>query len=325
MNITINPSMGGAGPPQYAEFESGKKGGEDALPQMPSWEGAASKKVELEEESHEMNNLKSPANRTEPTVPMMTGVSPGPSSPMPRENLRGNSPYGPPGGSEAGSMRGGPIPRGTPVGGPMGGPPMGNPHDPYGPQNPGFDSYNNQGPDGYGLDQAYNMPPPAGMPMAAGGGMSGRNSPAPTYRTNPQNGPGPMNQGFAEMPGVPPNTRDPYGPGPGSPSMAPVAAGAMVGAAGYGMRRQNTGEDPYGPPRSGSPYGMRPPNRGGNNSPAPYGMDPSMRGSPAPPGARRTPAPLGDPYNRSARGSPAPNSPAFGHSPYGPGPGPDRQ
>lgn len=340
MNITIAPTIGGgAGPPQYAEFESNKKGGEDSLPQMPSWEGASSKKVELEEESHEMNNLKAPAGRNDTNSPMMTGVSPSPASPMPRENLRGNSPYGPPGGSEVGSMRGGPIPRGTPVGGPMAGPPMGNPRDPYAPQNQGFDNYHNQGPgdyhnqgpgdyhnqgpNSYGYDQPYDMPPPAGMPMAAAGGMSGRNSPAPTYRTNPQHGPGPMNPGFTEMPNMPPNARDPYGPG--SPAIPPVAAGAMGGPAGYGMRRPNNGEDPYGPPRTGSPYGMPGPNRGGNNSPAPYGMDPSMRGSPAPPGARRTPAPHGDPYNQSPRGSPAPNSPGFGRPPFAQGPGPDRQ
>jgi hypothetical protein len=46
--------------PQYAEFDVGAKRNEDALPEMPSWEGAASKKVPLEEEAVEMNALKKP-------------------------------------------------------------------------------------------------------------------------------------------------------------------------------------------------------------------------------------------------------------------------
>ena len=47
-------------PPQYAEFDVSKKGGDDALPSMPTWNDAGSKKVVLEEEAVEMNQL----NRT---------------------------------------------------------------------------------------------------------------------------------------------------------------------------------------------------------------------------------------------------------------------
>jgi hypothetical protein len=62
MKAPRNFSPNGYQSPQYAEFETGKKnaGGEDALPAMPSWEGASSKKVMMEEEAVEMNNLQRP-------------------------------------------------------------------------------------------------------------------------------------------------------------------------------------------------------------------------------------------------------------------------
>ncbi|CAI4216463.1 unnamed protein product [Parascedosporium putredinis] len=44
-------------PPQYAEFEVAKKGGEDSLPSMPVWNEAGSKKATLEQEAVEMNQL----------------------------------------------------------------------------------------------------------------------------------------------------------------------------------------------------------------------------------------------------------------------------
>lgn len=44
-------------PPQYAEFEVTKKGGEDSLPSMPVWNEASSKKATLEPEAVEMNQL----------------------------------------------------------------------------------------------------------------------------------------------------------------------------------------------------------------------------------------------------------------------------
>ncbi|KAK2768917.1 fibroin-3-like protein [Colletotrichum kahawae] len=46
-------ASGASAPPQYAEFDVSKSGGKedgDALPAMPSWEGAGSKKVAVEEE-----------------------------------------------------------------------------------------------------------------------------------------------------------------------------------------------------------------------------------------------------------------------------------
>lgn len=48
-------------PPQYAEFDT-RKGGEDSLPSMPTWEQGSSRKVALEEDSVEMNSLNRPAN-----------------------------------------------------------------------------------------------------------------------------------------------------------------------------------------------------------------------------------------------------------------------
>ncbi|KAF4984684.1 hypothetical protein FDECE_17040 [Fusarium decemcellulare] len=47
-------------PPQYAEFEMSKPRNEDALPEMPSWEGANSKKVVVHEDAVELDSLKKP-------------------------------------------------------------------------------------------------------------------------------------------------------------------------------------------------------------------------------------------------------------------------
>lgn len=49
-------------PPKYAEFDMGRKGGDDSLPSMPTWDSGGSRKVALEEESVEMNSLNKPAN-----------------------------------------------------------------------------------------------------------------------------------------------------------------------------------------------------------------------------------------------------------------------
>ncbi|WKT43108.1 hypothetical protein QSH57_007944 [Fusarium oxysporum f. sp. vasinfectum] len=46
-------------PPQYAEFETSKGRDDDALPEMPSWEGASSKKVEVHTEAVELDTLPS--------------------------------------------------------------------------------------------------------------------------------------------------------------------------------------------------------------------------------------------------------------------------
>ncbi|PHH68949.1 hypothetical protein CDD80_7116 [Ophiocordyceps camponoti-rufipedis] len=48
--------------PQYAEFDVPRKGGEDALPEMPSWESGNSKRVMIEDDEVEMNQLNKPPN-----------------------------------------------------------------------------------------------------------------------------------------------------------------------------------------------------------------------------------------------------------------------
>lgn len=58
----VRPSGPVYEPPQYAEFETGRKGGEDALPVMPTWETAGSKKVLVEEEHVEMDQLNKSSN-----------------------------------------------------------------------------------------------------------------------------------------------------------------------------------------------------------------------------------------------------------------------
>ncbi|KAK0734004.1 hypothetical protein B0T26DRAFT_47633 [Lasiosphaeria miniovina] len=88
-------------PPQYAEFDVSKKTAapvnEDALPEMPSWEGAGSKKVLLEEDAVEMDTLKKPEASVQNAALAGTaaaGAIAGPSSPAPSPVVR--SPYGPP-------------------------------------------------------------------------------------------------------------------------------------------------------------------------------------------------------------------------------------
>jgi hypothetical protein len=71
-------------PPQYAEFDVSKRnhGDDDALPAMPNWDGAGKKKVLVEDDDVEMDQLKKPETNGQ-AVPLMTGAgtSPGPASP----------------------------------------------------------------------------------------------------------------------------------------------------------------------------------------------------------------------------------------------------
>ncbi len=80
-------------PPQYAEFDSGAKKDADSLPAMPSWEGAGSKKVYLEEESVEMEPLKKPEST--PTVLMNAGNASQPTIAN-STSPEARNPYGPP-------------------------------------------------------------------------------------------------------------------------------------------------------------------------------------------------------------------------------------
>lgn len=93
-------TVGGASStPQYAEFDVSKKGGEDALPAMPSWEGADKKKVYIEEEEVEMDQLKKPAASGQNgalAAGAVAAVPGGGISPAGSPGLN-RSPYGPPG------------------------------------------------------------------------------------------------------------------------------------------------------------------------------------------------------------------------------------
>ncbi|KAL3964168.1 hypothetical protein ACCO45_001172 [Purpureocillium lilacinum] len=280
-------------PPQYAEFDVSKKGSEDALPHMPSWEGAGSKKVVLEEEEMEMNQLKKSPNST-PAQPPLASPSTGPVSPM---GMNGHSPYDNPRGGPNGYM---PNQSQQALG--HGRLSPGQSQQNLGAYSQGQPGYNNVAANresGFGLDQPYDDP--------ALGGTPGQHPPASGYMANAQNqayvppviagmgqgrqSPAPgrhMNQGYAEMPAEAGHMNE-YG------QRSPQDA-----QSGYGMRRQNTGDN-------GAVAGSRPP----------YGMDPRMRNSPGP---RRTPGPRNDNALRDPRyGSPAPMNRT-----YSPAPPPDR-
>jgi hypothetical protein len=125
----------GSAPPQYAEFDVSKKsgagGGEDALPVMPSWDAAATKKVLVEEDGVEMDQLKKPEN-SQQNLAMMSGGTSGQNSPRTPGN---RSPYGQPG-----------VPLGS-----NGYLASGQQGDPYGSNDPGRD-FNSVG--GYARSQS---------------------------------------------------------------------------------------------------------------------------------------------------------------------------
>ncbi|KAM3556578.1 hypothetical protein ARSEF4850_005466 [Beauveria asiatica] len=175
--------------PQYATFDTPKN--QDSLPQMPSWEGAGSKKVMIEEQDNavEMNQLKKPANDPR------TGIPAGAVSPMTPAD--GHGPYNPPNrgppsrgpGGPGGPGRGYMANNTTASSGGYGNRPVsplnepgygnngynqGSLGAPGGHSNNGYMNAYNQGPsqslnahpdynggrglDGYGLDQPYDSP-----------------------------------------------------------------------------------------------------------------------------------------------------------------------
>lgn len=83
--------------PQYAQFDVGGKKNEDALPEMPSWEGAESKKVLLEEEAVEMNALKKPEASGQTSGVMAASAAGIAMSPSSSRSPVNRTPYGPPG------------------------------------------------------------------------------------------------------------------------------------------------------------------------------------------------------------------------------------
>ncbi|KAI1859773.1 hypothetical protein JX265_010222 [Neoarthrinium moseri] len=221
-------------PPQYAEFETGKKAGGDELPAMPSWEGANSKKVLLEEEDAvELEQLKKPeASQNAPL--MAPGSMSHPSSPNP-----GNSPYGAPVSQQQGSYYGnngyGQMSRDN----------VSQGYD----QNYGASGYGNQG---YGAP-GYGAAAGAMGAMGAAGAMGQQRTRTPhqDYNNGGGYGRGPMDQGYPQS--RTPRPYDEYSRS-GTPRSGTPGGGA------YG--RPPPGRSPAPP---NGPYG----NPGRMQSPAP--------------------------------------------------------
>ncbi|KAI6093853.1 hypothetical protein F4821DRAFT_221593 [Hypoxylon rubiginosum] len=169
--------------PQYATFDDSNKKDADSLPAMPSWEGAKSQKVLVEDEPVEMEPLKKPesslnnlnTNLSAGNVPRTT---PSPVSP------EGISPYGaPPGqGGPNGYMTAARVEA-----------------DPYSPNGQGYDNqydYN-----GYGQASQDNMNQGYGMAAAGAAGAMGRRTPHNGSYDNYNNngyGRGGMDQGYPQ-------------------------------------------------------------------------------------------------------------------------------
>ncbi|OTA96919.1 hypothetical protein M434DRAFT_388774 [Hypoxylon sp. CO27-5] len=93
MTPSFSPAPAASNTPQYAVFDDSSKKDGDALPAMPSWEGAKSQKVLIEDEPVEMEPLKKPENSQSTalnTSNLSHTTTPSPVSPENR------SPYGPP-------------------------------------------------------------------------------------------------------------------------------------------------------------------------------------------------------------------------------------
>ncbi|TQN74020.1 hypothetical protein CSHISOI_01407, partial [Colletotrichum shisoi] len=261
--MAVTYCNGAAAPPQYAEFEVSKSGANpadaDALPAMPSWEGAGSKKVSLTEEV-ELEQMKPAAspNFNAQNMPLMApNAMSHPNSPMPGDR----SPYGQ--NAQAGSS--GYFANAN------------QPANPYatGVQGPGDynDSTYGQSTSPFGVDQAY------GTGAMAAGGMAmaqGRRTP---HRELNNNGYGPQ-RGQT----YPPPQQE-FDQGYGDYEQG-----------GYGMGRPpRTGPSPAPVPRSFT----APPCNGPSPAPPGFRRSPGpqndYRGPSAPPAEyRRSPAPQND-------------------------------
>ncbi|KAK0657621.1 hypothetical protein B0T16DRAFT_453060 [Cercophora newfieldiana] len=252
--------------PQYAEFDVSKKGGEDALPAMPSWEGADKKKVYLEEEEVEMDQLKKPEASGQAGAAAAGAVGaaaavPGGRSPVGSPGLN-RSPYGPPAGAPANN---GYFPA------------PGVEADPYASSG---QNYNTPG-GGYGQPNSMGGNQGYGMAVGAVGAAPGRQSP---YNDN-----GYGNAGYGQQG---------QGRGYGSParqdSYNTYGSGRQQGGGAYdnynqGNQYDNQAIQSYGN-QSNQTYGMGPRRSPPNELPAEtsyiqpagtYSQEPS-RHSPAP-------------------------------------------
>ncbi|KYK54344.1 hypothetical protein DCS_06301 [Drechmeria coniospora] len=267
-----------AEPPQYAEFEVPKKGGEDSLPHMPSWETAGSKKVLLEEDM-EMNQL----NKSQAPSPAQSAL-PSP-SPAPTASAA-NSPYALPRAGPNGyfpnqsqqallsTHNQPPDPRGHPRDHPVA----------NGRYNADRESV------GFGLDEPYDQP------GALGGAPNQTGSPMSAHPNQPY--PPPAFASMAQGRQSPGQARNVPHQNPSMPD-------------GYGMRRQGTGESANRPMNGPmhQPRNMPDPRR----APGPRGGQPfaqRMESSPAPRGRGYDQPGWGTPQEQGSRNcSPASNQP----------------
>ncbi|RYC57975.1 hypothetical protein CHU98_g8235 [Xylaria longipes] len=213
--------------PQYAEFDTGNKKDADALPAMPSWEEASSKKVLVEEESVEMEPLKKPIQNSS-----QLNVASIPATTSPRAL----SPYGPPAGTG--------NPNGYMVAGH-------NDTGAYGANQQGYNEYGNHG---YG--QQYSSTGMNNVAGAAAVGAMGRRTPHQDYN-NGYDRPN-VNPGYSQYPQS--QTPRPYNDElgrSGTPTSYNNDYRGMPANDGYGSdRRSPAPQASYGygnPPRMGSP------------------------------------------------------------------------
>ena len=314
-------------PPMYAEFDTSKKGNGtgDELPQMPSWEGASSKKVQVEDEPVELEQMKKP--EASPNMPLMAN---GATSPNPNAGSPPNAgPYGAPAPIAAGAYA---VGRSTST-------------DPYS-SNGSAQDFRNQGNGGYGQDanggydnggygqQGYGNNGNQGYGMAAGGAMGpGRRTPQ-RGMSNDDYGRGPMNnhQGYPQS-----RTPQPYdnygnngnGNGNGPYMRQPPRRPTLPGGDSYNSMRSSPG--PGAGPRQG-PYDRSGASAGGYGN-RPYAQPERQYSSEstrplARPAAERE---YSDPYFAEPQPSPITNNGGFDFnsgfsrpqtpkSPTGPGP-----
>ncbi|KAI1208766.1 uncharacterized protein F4807DRAFT_429314 [Annulohypoxylon truncatum] len=253
--------------PQYAIFEDSKKDA-DSLPAMPSWEGAQTKKILIEDDSVEMEPLKktetqnmalSTNNLSHPTTP----------SPVSPDN---RNPYGPPPaqGGPNGYMA--PARAGT---------------DPYSANGQGYDHYDYNG---YG--QARHDNSNQGYGMAAVGAMRSQ-TPQQDYNNGYNNGYGRgADQGYPQS--RTPRPYDEYGRS-GTPGAPPSYRTAPSVNNAYNNPAR------MGSPGPGAAYGYDNPNR--MRSPGPQiGFEYPQRSQTATPSSyNRHPAPYRQYSNDSSR------------------------
>lgn len=286
-------------PPQYAEFDMSKKetgGGEDSLPEMPSWEGAGSKKI-MVEDAVEMDDLKKSPSVDQSSTTTAMHAPPG------------RNPYGQSQGNASGYFNGG-----------------AQPQDTYSPLDQGY-GYNSAPSNGYGVDQSYGA-------MGAAAMGPGRRSPAVPqngYGRQPA-GQGYGQMGAQQDAYGTYDSMSRSGT-PGAPQGYGMQRSNTGGSSmhdGYGMRRTNTGGSnaPMAPAMYGADPRMRQ-SPGPRQSPAPRQVA-GPRRTPAPqaeygynqPQRHQSPAPQNDyGYGQPTRHTPAPqddygfNPPANSYTP----------